>query len=243
MNRRFLILLLLLPCASALAQTPSARPVQWDWFVVSTPDFVGPFRGSEPGFKPPVPQEPLPRTLTTTQKGRVSGTFEVIVTTKGTAELEKVLAVSGPEVRTRAREIFGRWRLEPASLDGKPIRVRLRIVLEGAGTIAQTGAETKDPVTGKWGVDGRTNLDLKFDGKSTVSGTTIWYQRNSYEHRAAIKAGRFDAKTGALKLEGEGKRPDGVVVAYVIEGKIEKDTVTGTFKFGDDGGAFTFKRQ
>lgn len=116
------------------------------------------------------------------------------------------------------------------------------VALTVVGTIAQTGAETKDPVTGKWGFDGRINLDLKFDGKSTVSGTTIWYQRNSYEHRAAIKAGRFDAKTGALKLEGEGTRPDGVVVVYVIEGKIEKDTVTGTFTFGDDGGAFTFKR-
>ena len=131
MNRRFLILLLLLPCASALAQTRRAIPVQWEWFVVSTPDFVGPFRGSEPSFKAPVPEEPLPKILTTIQKGRISGTFEVIVTTKGTAELENVLAVSGPAVRTRAKEIFGRWRLEPASLDGKPIRVRLRIFLEG----------------------------------------------------------------------------------------------------------------
>jgi len=131
MNCRFLILLLLLPCASTLAQTRRAIPVQWDWFVVSTPDFVGPFRGNEPSFKAPVPQEPLPQTLTTTQKGRISGTFEVIVTTKGIAELEKVLAVSSPAVRTSARESFSRWRLEPASLDGKPIRVRLRIFLEG----------------------------------------------------------------------------------------------------------------
>lgn len=108
---------------------------------------------------------------------------------------------------------------------------------------AQTRAETRDPVTGNWGSDGLTYLELKFDGKSSVSGTTIWRMGSSYEHRAAIKAGTFDAKTGILKLEGEGKRPDGVAVAYVIEGKIEKDTVTGTFKFGDDGGEFTFKRQ
>jgi hypothetical protein len=55
--------------------------------------------------------------------------------------------------------------------------------------------------------------------------------------------GSFDAKTGALKLEGDGTRPDGVAVAYVIEGKIEQDTVTGTFKFGDARGEFTFKKQ
>ena len=121
----------LLPCALALAQTKRAIPVEWDWFVVSTPDFVGPFRGNEPSFKAPVPEEPLPKAVTTTQKGRISGTFEVIVTTKGVAELEKVLSVSGPAVRSRAKEVFSRWRLEPASLDGKPIRVRLRVFLEG----------------------------------------------------------------------------------------------------------------
>jgi hypothetical protein len=47
-----------------------------------------------------------------------------------------------------------------------------------ANSIAQTGAATKDPVTGKWGADGFTNLDLKFDGKRTVSGT-IWRDRGN----------------------------------------------------------------
>lgn len=117
------------------------------------------------------------------------------------------------------------------------------VLLTAVATIAQTGAETTDPVTGTWGSDGLTYLDLKFDGKTRVSGTTIWRQGSRYEYRAAIQAGSFDAKTGALKLEGEGKRPDGVTVAYVIEGTVEKDTVTGTFKFGDDRGEFTFKRQ
>ena len=131
MNHRFLIVLLLLPCAPALAQTENAVPVQWEWFVVSTPDFAGPFRGNEPGFKAPVPNEPLPKTVTATQKGKISGTFEVIVTTKGTAQLEKVLAASGPDARAGAKKAFSRWRLEPASLDGKPIRVRLRVFLKG----------------------------------------------------------------------------------------------------------------
>ena len=117
------------------------------------------------------------------------------------------------------------------------------VLLTVATAIAQTGAETKDPVTGKWGSDGFTNLELKFDGKSSVSGLTVWRNGNRYEQRAAIKTGSFDAKTGALKLEGEGTRPDGVAVAYLIEGKVENDTITGTFKFGTDGGQFTFKKQ
>jgi hypothetical membrane protein len=76
----------------------------------------------------------------------------------------------------------------------------------------------------------------------SVSGTTVW-RDGSYEHSAAIKTGSFEAKTSVLKLEGEAKRPDGMVVEYAIEGKIQGDTVTGTFKFGDHGGEFTFKRQ
>jgi hypothetical protein len=116
-------------------------------------------------------------------------------------------------------------------------------VLLTAATIAQASGEPKDPVTGTWGADGLTHLDLKFDGKNRVSGTTIWRQGNRYEYHAMIETGTFDTKTGALKLVGEGKKPDGVTAAYVIEGKIERDTLTGTFKFGGDSGEFTFKRQ
>jgi hypothetical protein len=116
------------------------------------------------------------------------------------------------------------------------------VLLMVAATIGQTTAETKDPVTGIWGSDGLPNLDLKFDGKSGVSGTTIWRQ-GSDERRAAIKTGTFDAKSGALKLEGEVKRADGLTVAYLIEGKIEKDTIVGMFKLGDRAGEFSFKKQ
>jgi hypothetical protein len=81
------------------------------------------------------------------------------------------------------------------------------------------------------------------EGGGGVSGTTIWRHGNDYEYRATISRGSLDAETSALRLEGEGKRPDGVVAAHVIEGKIDRDTVTGTFKFGNDRGEFTFRRQ
>jgi uncharacterized protein (DUF2147 family) len=79
------------------------------------------------------------------------------------------------------------------------------VLLTVAGAIAQTDAKTKDPVTGKWGVDGRTTMDLKFDGKRTVSGTTMWREGNRYEHRAAITTGSFDAKTGVVEARRRGK--------------------------------------
>jgi len=60
---------------------------------------------------------------------------------------------------------------------------------------------------------------------------------------AAIRTGTFDVKTGALGLEGEARGPDGAVVAYVIEGTIDHDTVAGTFTFGGGERRFAFKKQ
>jgi len=63
---------------------------------------------------------------------RILAQFEVIVTMEGGTVLEKTLSVSGPEVERRTKDAIRRWRLTPALLDGKPIRVRLRvIILEG----------------------------------------------------------------------------------------------------------------
>jgi hypothetical protein len=120
------LLLLSALCGDALAQT-SGIPVRWDWLVVSTPDFVGPFRGNLPGFKAPAPKVPLPKILPLTQTGPIFGQFEVIVTVRGQTVVEKTLRVSSREVNSKAMEALRHWRFDPASLDGKPIRVRLRV--------------------------------------------------------------------------------------------------------------------
>ena len=61
--------------------------------------------------------------------------------------------------------------------------------------------------------------------------------------RSHFKTGTFNVKTGALKLDGEGTRPDGVTAPYFIEGTVDRETMTGTFGFGDSKGTFTFTRQ
>jgi hypothetical protein len=71
------------------------------------------------------------------------------------------------------------------------------------------GAQPADPVSGSWVSDGATFLELKFDGKRTVTGTAIW-RGGGQALRTPIKTGTYDAKTRTLRLEGEGKRPDGV---------------------------------
>jgi hypothetical protein len=115
------------------------------------------------------------------------------------------------------------------------------VVLLRASAAVQSSAAA-DPVSGNWGSDGVTFLELKFDGKQTVSGTAIW-RGDGQERRTPIKTGTFDAKTGALKLEGEGIRPDGVSGRYVIEGTVKEETITGSFTYGDRNGTFKFTRQ
>ena len=122
-----------------------------------------------------------------------------------------------------------------------------RILLMAFGTMlfapALLAQESADPVSGKWGRNGLPYLEMIYDGKTGVSGTVVWRDPSgSYEERAPIKTGTFDRKTNTLALEGEAKNPDGVVVAYRIEGKIDKQTVTGTFKFGERTGEFAFTK-
>jgi hypothetical protein len=84
---------------------------------------------------------------------------------------------------------------------------------------------------------------LKYDGKSTLTGTTIWRQGGREISRAPIKTGTFNPKSHTFKLEGEAKSPDdGATHRFVIEGKVENDTATGTYQLGAQKGEFTFKR-
>jgi hypothetical protein len=115
-------------------------------------------------------------------------------------------------------------------------------LLCGGFTFAQSAA-TSDPVTGTWGADGTSFLELKYDGKATVTGTTIWRPGNGEEQRAPIESGSFDPQTGALTLEGSAKDESGNSVRYRIEGKIQNGTASGTFRIGAHKGEFTFTRE
>ena len=103
--------------------------------------------------------------------------------------------------------------------------------------------EAADPVTGKWGEDGVPFLELHHDGQGVVSGTVIWRDRGSgYENRVPIKTGSYNPNTRVVKLEGDMKTPEGEPTTYVIEGKLEKSIISGTFKAGERSGQFTFKK-
>jgi hypothetical protein len=107
--------------------------------------------------------------------------------------------------------------------------------------ILPAAAQTPDPISGKWGSDGATMLDLKYDGQGRVTGTAIW-RGGGKERPAPITSGTFDPKTGALTIEGNGEGPDGRKGAFRIEGVVTGDVVRGKYTFEGMDGEFGFDR-
>jgi hypothetical protein len=115
------------------------------------------------------------------------------------------------------------------------------LLVSAAAMFAQSGSEKAkaDPLSGTWtgeligqGDSRRMaiTLELRFDGKSAVSGTLT-----GFPNPGDVKAGTFDPKTGALKLQ-LGKVGDGAVL-LTLEGTVAKGTATGRFD-GDGTGDF-----
>lgn len=98
-----------------------------------------------------------------------------------------------------------------------------------------------DPVTGRWGSEGATYLDLQFDGRQAVTGTVYW-RGEGEAVRAPVRKGTFDLGSRALRLEGEARWPDGTVREYAIDGTVADDVVSGRFSIGDRAGEFEFSR-
>jgi hypothetical protein len=120
------------------------------------------------------------------------------------------------------------------------------VLVSAASMFAQSGGEKAkaDPLSGTWtgeligqGDSRRMaiTLELKFDGKSAVSGTLT-----GFPNPGDVKAGTFDPKTGALKLQ-LGKVGDGAVL-LTLEGTVAKGTATGRFE-GEGSGDFKFTKK
>jgi hypothetical protein len=110
------------------------------------------------------------------------------------------------------------------------------VLLSASSMFAQARDEKSDPISGTWtgefvppnatqGI--AVKMELKFDGKQAVSGTFT-----GLPSPGDVKAGTFDPKTGALKLE-LGKTDDSAVL-LVLEGTVVKGAAAGTVK-GDSG--------
>jgi hypothetical protein len=102
-------------------------------------------------------------------------------------------------------------------------------------------AQSPDPVSGRWGSEGATFLDLQFDGKGSVAGT-VFVRADGQAVRTPVTKGTYDPRTRTLRLQGDGPRPDGTIAPYLIEGTLDGDTLIGKVSLGDYTGTFTFSR-
>jgi hypothetical protein len=107
------------------------------------------------------------------------------------------------------------------------------------GAQSRGGRKPPDAITGTWkgellpegAARGRpVTLELEHDGRGKVSGTLA-----GMPSPADVKAGTFDPKTGALKLQlGKSGEP---AVLMVLEGTVAKNAASGRMT-GDVSGEF-----
>lgn len=92
-------------------------------------------------------------------------------------------------------------------------------------------------ITGRWGKPSEVLLDLVVDDDGSVRGVA-----NPGRQNAPIRHGQFDAVSGAVHLEGDYLRPDGTIVPFRVDGRLDGRTLCLTYPFGDMQGAIEVGR-
>jgi|ERR1051326_3859715 hypothetical protein len=103
----------------------------------------------------------------------------------------------------------------------------------------------QDPITGKWSGDwgpsrfdrNPVTVEFKLSGK-TVTGTV-----NSEGKVVPVKNGTFDPNTKAFHMEADAPGPGDRTVHFVIDGKLENNTLAGSWNHDTRKGDFKITRQ
>jgi hypothetical protein len=102
-----------------------------------------------------------------------------------------------------------------------------------------------DLISGTWSGDWGPNasdrngvtVNMKWDGKA-ITGTV-----NSFNAEpVSIQKGTFDPKTGAVHMEADAKR-GAQVIHYVIDGKLEKNSMSGSWNHDNRKGDFKITKK
>ena len=97
-----------------------------------------------------------------------------------------------------------------------------------------------DPLTGTWAGDwgpsethrNPVTVELKWDGKALTGAV------NPGANAIALQKCTFDAKTGAIHMEADAKSRRGTDIHYVIDGKVENNTMSGSWNHDNRKGDF-----
>lgn len=114
-------------------------------------------------------------------------------------------------------------------------------------TLAQRGAAPADPLTGTWTGDWGPNaadrnqvtVDLKWDGK-VLTGVV----RTANRPEVNLSNSTFDATTRTVKMEAEAtNQRSGAKMKYVIDGKLDGTTMTGSWNHDSTKGDFKLTKK
>ena len=104
----------------------------------------------------------------------------------------------------------------------------------------------QDPLSGNWAGDwgpsathrNPVTVQLKWDGKA-LTGTV-----NPGPSAITLQKATFDAKTGAVHMEADSKNMMGNgMVHFVIDGKVEGNTMTGSWNHSQGKGDFKITKK
>jgi hypothetical protein len=112
---------------------------------------------------------------------------------------------------------------------------------------ASVSAQQKaaDPLSGSWTGDwgpspsdrNTVTVELKWDGKA-LSGTV-----NPGPNAITLQKSTYDAKAGAVHMEADAKNRRGEAIHYVIDGKVEGSTMSGSWNHDTRKGDFKITRK
>ena len=119
------------------------------------------------------------------------------------------------------------------------------VVMCFAVAAAAAAPQKGDPLSGTWVGDwgpsasdrNQVTVELKWDGKA-LTGTV-----NPGQNAVELQKCTFDAKTGAVHMEADAKGRRGNDIHYVIDGKVEKGTMTGTWNHDNRKGDFKITKK
>jgi hypothetical protein len=112
-------------------------------------------------------------------------------------------------------------------------------------TAAAFAQKPADPLSGTWVGDwgpsatdrNQVTVELKWDGKA-LSGTV-----NPGPNAVALQHASFDPKTNAVHFEADAKGRGGQERHYKVDGKLDKNTLSGTWSHESRNGDFKITKK